>query len=76
MKIIIVSILIGLFFFITKTINGKENCLFGFCFGISYLCGVYFAHWVCSYFLHKKKIQELTDNIDKIFLRRELFSTF
>ena len=68
MNIIIVSILIGLFFFTTKAINGTEDCLFGFCFGIIYLCGVYFAHWVCSYFLHKRKIQELTDNIDKIFL--------
>ena len=76
MKIIIVSILIGLFFFITKTINGKENCLFGFCFGISYLCSVYFAHWVCSYFLHKKKIQKLTDDIDKIFLDENLLARF
>ena len=68
MKIIIVSILIELFFFIAKTINGTENCLFDFCFGISYLCGVYFAHWLCSYFLYNKKIQELTDDIDNIFL--------
>ena len=76
MKIIIVSILIGLFFFIAKTINGTENCLFDFCFGISYLCGVYFAHWLCSYFLHKKKIQELTDDIDKIFLDENLLARF
>ena len=58
----------GLFFFITKTINGTEDCLFGFCFSISYLCGVYFAHRLCSYFLYKKKIQKLTDYMDKIFL--------
>ena len=76
MKIIIVSILIGLFFFITKLINGTEDCLFGFCLGISYLCGVYFAHWVCSYFLHKKKIQKLTDDIDKIFLDENLLARF
>ena len=76
MKQSIVSILIGLFFFITKTINGKENCLFGFCFGISYLRGVYIAHWVCSCFLHKKKIQELTDDIDKIFLDENLLARF
>ena len=68
MKIIIVSILIGLFFFITKAINGTEDCLFGFCFGIRCLLRVYFAHWLCSYFLHRKRIQELSDDIDKIFL--------
>ena len=76
MKIITVSILIGLFFFIAKTINGTEDCLFGFCFGISYLCGVYFAHWLCSYFLHKKKIQELSDDIDKIFLDENFLVRF
>ena len=42
---------------------------------ISYLCGVYFAHWVYSYFLHKKKIQELTD-IDKIFLDENFLVRF
>ena len=76
MKIIIVSILIGLYFFITKTINGTEDCLFGFCFGIIYLCGVYFAHWLCSYFVHKKKIQELSDDINKIFLDENFLVCF
>ena len=76
MKIIIVSILIGLFFFIAKAINGTEDCLFGFCFGISYLCGVYFAHWLCYYFLHKEKIPELSDHIDKIFLDENFLVCF
>ena len=76
MKIIVVSILTGLLFFTTKSINGTEDCLFTFCFGISYLCGVCFAHWLCSYFLHKKKIQELTDDIDKIFLDEIFFLRF
>ena len=42
---------------------------------ISYLCGVYFAHWVYSYFLQKKKIQELPD-IDKIFLDENFLVRF
>ena len=49
-------------------INGTEDCLFGFCFSISYLCGVYFAHWLCSCLLYKKKNQKLTDDMDKIIL--------
>ena len=68
MKILTVSILIALFCFIIKVVNGTTECLFGFCFGISYLCGVYFAHWICSYYLHKKKIKELTDDLNRLFL--------
>ena len=68
MKILTVSILIALFCFIIKVVNGTTECLLGFCFGISYLCGVYFAHWICSYYLHKKKIKELTDDLNRLFL--------
>ena len=42
---------------------------------ISYLCGVYFAYWVYSYFLQKRKIQELPD-IDKIFLDENFLVRF
>ena len=46
----------------------RTVCLVSVSVLVTYLCGVYFAHWLYSYFLHKKKIQELSDDIDKIFL--------
>ena len=74
MKLIIVSISLALFTFIVKTIDGFGDCLFGFCFGISCLCGVYFVHWICSYFYCKRKIQEITNDLDRILTKDFLLS--
>ena len=57
-----------------KSINGADECLFGFCFGLSYLCGIYFAHWLCSYNYCKKKIDDVTKNLDKLFDKQEFLS--
>ena len=39
-------------------LNGKER-LFGLCFSIAYMSGVYFAYWLYSYFLFLKQIKKL-----------------
>ena len=74
MRIISVSVLVCPFVFLMKSINGAEECLFGFCFGVSYLCGIYFAHWLCSYIYCKKKSDEVTKNHDKLFEKQEFLS--
>ena len=28
-----------------------NECLFGFCFGVAYISGVYFVHWIVTYFI-------------------------
>ena len=72
-----VSILVALFCFIVKAVNGTTECLFGFCFGISYLCGVYFAYGFSDfYFSHKKKIQNFKEDLDSIFLREDFLLRF
>ena len=74
MRIINVSILVCLFVFLMKSINETEECLFGFCFGVSYLCGIYFAHWLCSYIYCRKKVDEVTKDLDKLFEKQEFLS--
>ena len=71
-----VSILVALFCFIVKAVNGTTECLFGFCFGISYLFGVYFAYWISSYFSHKKKIQKFKKDLDSILLNEDFLLHF
>ena len=74
--LVTVSILVAFFFFIVKAVNGTTECLFGFCFGISYLCGVYFAYWISSYFSHKKKIQKIKEDLDSILLNEDFLLCF
>ena len=74
--LVTVSILVALFCFIVKAVNGTTECLFGFCFGISYLCGVYFAYWISSYFSHKKKIQKIKEDLDSILLNEDFLLCF
>ena len=74
--LVTVSILVALFCFIIKAVNGTTECLFGFCFGISYLCGVYFASWISSYFSHKKKIQKIKEDLDSILLNEDFLLCF
>ena len=74
MKLIIVSISLALFAFIVKTIDGFADCLLGFCFGVSYLCGIYFVHWICSYFYCKRKMEEFTNDLDRILTKNFLLS--
>ena len=74
--LVTVSILVALFCFIVKAVNGTTDCLFGFCFGISYLCGVYFAYWISSYFSHKKKIQKIKEDLDSILLNEDFLLCF
>ena len=57
-----------------KSKNGAEECLFGFCLGVSYMCGIYFAHWLCSYIYCKEKIDEVTKDLDKLFEKQEFLS--
>ena len=58
--------------------NG-EKCLFGLCFGITYMSGNYFAYWLYSYFLFKKKkkIKKLRSDLDQLIskLQTELNKT-
>ena len=74
MRIINVSILVCLFVFLMKSINGTEEFLFGFCFGVSYLCGIYFADWLCSYIYCKTKNDEVTKDLNKLFEKQEFLS--
>ena len=73
MKLIIVSISLALFTFIVKA-DGLGDCLFGFCFDVSYLCGIYFVHWICSYFYCKRKIEEFTNDLDRNLTKYFLLS--
>ena len=56
--------------------NGEE-CLFGLCFGIAYMSGVYFAYWLYSYFLFQKQIKKLQSDLDQVIskLHTELNKT-
>ena len=66
-----VSTLVCLAMFAISAINGSEECLFGLCFGVRLLCSAYFAYWLCSYIYCKKKIDEITANLDRLFERQE-----
>ena len=46
-------------------LNG-EKCLFGLCFGIAYMSGVYFAYWLYSCFLFQKQIKKLRSDFDQV----------
>ena len=57
-------------------LNGEE-CLFGLCFGMAYMPGVYFAYWLYSYFLFQKQIKKLQSDLDQVIskLHTELSKT-
>ena len=52
--------------------NG-EDYLFGLCFGLSFMSGIYFAYWLYSFsfFFSKKKIKKLQLDLDEIFSRQK-----
>ena len=54
-----------------------QECLFGLCFGIAYMSGVYFAYWLYSYFLFQKQIKKLRSDPDHVIskLHTELNNT-
>ena len=56
-------------------LNGEE-CLFGLCFGVAYMPGVYFAYF--SYFLFQKQVKKLRSDLDQVIseLHTELNKTF
>ena len=56
-------------------LNGEER-LFGLCFGVAYMPGVYFAYF--SYFLFQKQVKKLRSDLDQVIseLHTELNKTF
>ena len=76
MKIIIVSILIGLFFFITKRLmEQKTVCLVSVSVSVTCVVSILLIGFVLIFYI-KKKIQELTDDIDKMFLDENFLVRF
>ena len=58
-------------FALSATINGAKDCLLGLCFGVSFLCCLYVADWLHSYFYYKKKIYVMTADLDNLFVGQE-----
>ena len=54
-------------------LNG-EDCLFGLCFGVRYMSGVYFTHWLYSYFYSKEKLRNYNQNLTRPFHGRKFYS--
>ena len=52
-------------------LNGHD-CLFSVCFGICYMSGVYFIHWVYYHFAFSKKFQKLDKDLSECFEKLEL----
>ena len=52
-------------------LNGHD-CLFSMCFGICYMSGVYFIHWVYYHFAFSKKFQKLDKDLSECFEKLEL----
>ena len=48
-------------------INEPANCFYSVLVGISYLCWVYLAYWTISYSFVKKKIDQVTKDLDGLF---------
>ena len=44
-------------------LNGHD-CLFSMCFGIYYISGIYFIHWVYYHFVFSKKFQKLDSDLN------------
>ena len=62
MKLIAVSIILCLI--ISICYGRLEDCLFGFCFGISYLSAIYLMHWISDYFYRKRQIEKIMRDLD------------
>ena len=58
-------------FAISAAINGSEDCLLSLCFCVGLFCCIYVAYWLISYFYCKQKVNEITADMDKLFLRQE-----
>ena len=52
-------------------LNGHD-CLFSMCFGICYMSGFYFIHWVYYHFVFLKKFQKLDKDLSECFEKLEL----
>ena len=52
-------------------LNGHD-CLFSMCFGICYMPGVYFIHWVYYHFVFSKKFQKLDSDLSECFEKLEI----
>ena len=52
-------------------LNG-HGCLFSMCFGICYMSGFYFIHWVYYHFVFLKKFQKLDKDLSECFEKLEL----
>ena len=52
-------------------LNGHD-CLFSMCFGICYMSGIYFSHWVYYHFVFSKKFQKLVSDLNECFQKLEV----
>ena len=52
-------------------LNGHD-CLLSMCFGICYMSGFYFIHWVYYHFVLLKKCQKLDKDLSECFEKLEL----
>ena len=48
--------------------NG-EKCLFGLCFSIVYMSGVYFAYWLYFDFPFQKQMKKLRSDLEQVILK-------
>ena len=52
-------------------LNG-HGCLFSICFGVCFMYGVYFIHWVYYHFVFPKKFQKLDSDLSECFENLEV----
>ena len=64
---IVITILIVLI----PLLNGHDY-LFSMCFGICYMCGVYFIHWVYYHFAFSKKFKKLDNFLNECLEKLEV----
>ena len=50
-------------------LNG-DDCLFSMCFGICYMSGIYFIHWIYYHFIFSKK--KLDSDLSECFQKLEV----
>ena len=66
---IVLTLLIVLIFILTG-----HDCLFSMCFGMSYMSGIYFIHWVYYNFIFSKKFQKLDSDLNECFQKLEFLN--
>ena len=54
-------------------ILNRHDCLFSTCFGVCFMSGVYFIHWVHYHFVFSKKFQKLDSDLSECFENLEVF---